>query len=83
MPCNARRHVSKALIALTVGFPLAGMAHGQQQQIRVGEQVPAMQRGGLNPDSFYGKETFQGVAVKDSLEAIKKLEDARDRKSVV
>jgi outer membrane protein assembly factor BamB len=78
MPCKARRHVSKALIALAVGVPLAGVARAQQQQVR--EEVvqqPAVQRGGLNPDSFYGKETFQGVSVRDSLEAVKKIEDAR------
>ena len=27
---------------------------------------PAVPRGGLNPDSFYGKESFQGVSVRDS-----------------
>ncbi len=49
----------------------AGVCFGQPVQ------QPAVPRGGLNPDSFYGKETFQGVSVRDSLEAIKKLEDAR------
>src|SRR5688500_7965122 len=40
----------------------------------IAQQPP---RGGLNPDSFYAKEPIQGVSVRDSLEAIKRLEDAR------
>jgi outer membrane protein assembly factor BamB len=57
------------LVAALVAAPLTAFAQPATQ--------PAMPRGGLNPDSFYGKETFQGVSVRDSLEAIKKLEDAR------
>src|SRR4051794_41092107 len=60
-----------AIIAAT---PLADRALGQVAQPA---QVARPQRGGLNPDSFYGKETFQGVSVRDSLEAVKKIEDAR------
>src|SRR3954452_10890782 len=58
------------LATLCAVAPLATLAQPVAVQ-------PAIPRGGLNPDSFYGKETFQGVSVRDSLEAIKKLEDAR------
>jgi outer membrane protein assembly factor BamB len=67
------RPLSKTLIAAVLAAMPAGIAFGQASQPAV--QVP--QRGGLNPDSFYGKETFQGVSVRDSLEAVKKIEDAR------
>jgi outer membrane protein assembly factor BamB len=71
MPSNTRRLLLAAVAALTC----ASLAPAQQQQ-----QQPVQQqvsRGGLNPDSFYGKESFQGVSVRDSLDAIKKIEDAR------
>ncbi len=64
-----------ATFALISAVPLADRACGQvATQPMVRQQA---QRGGLNPDSFYGKETFQGVSVRDSLEAVKKIEDAR------
>src|SRR3954452_24633032 len=63
-----------ATFAIIAATPLADRALGQ---VVPQPQVARPQRGGLNPDSFYGKETFQGVSVRDSLEAIKKLEDAR------
>src|SRR5689334_10870190 len=68
----AQAGLAAALVFL-VGSPLAGRAFGQPVQ----PQPVRPQRGGLNPDSFYGKETFQGVSVRDSLEAVKKIEDAR------
>src|SRR6476619_8588971 len=62
--------LNKALVTLGLVAAPSGVALAQpMQQVQV--------RGGLNPDAFYGKETFQGVSVRDSLEAIKKLEDAR------
>src|SRR3954470_3810732 len=63
-----------ATFAIIAATPLADRALGQ---VVPQPQVARPPRGGLNPDSFYGKETFQGVSVRDSLEAIKKLEDAR------
>src|SRR5207248_324318 len=73
MPSNARPVFAKTLLALSLVLAAIGdraLAQGTQP-------VQMVQRGGLNPDSFYGKESFQGVSVRDSLEAIKKLEDAR------
>src|SRR3954471_409917 len=63
-----------ATFAIIAATPLADRALGQVAQPA---QVARPQRGGLNPDSFYGKGTFQGVSVRDSLEAVKKIEDAR------
>src|SRR5256885_6508579 len=63
--------LNKALLMFgLVAAPLGVVLAQPVQQV----QAP---RGGLNPDSFYGKETFQGVSVRDSLEAVKKIEDAR------
>jgi len=67
-PFWVRRSVRRVLLAAVLGALPAAL---------VSAQPVAQPRGGLNPDSFYGKETFQGVSVRDSLEAIKKLEDAR------
>lgn len=71
------RRVAQAGFAVTFALisatPLADRALAQPAPA----QVVRQQRGGLNPDSFYGKETFQGVSVRDSLEAVKKIEDAR------
>src|SRR6266576_88173 len=62
--------VNRALLMFVlVAAPLGDVLAQPMQQVQA--------RGGLNPDSFYGKESFQGVSVRDSLEAIKKLEDAR------
>ena len=75
MPSQPIRKLRNLLLAAAaVTLPLVGIAVGQTQPAIQRVQPP---RGGLNPDSFYGKETFQGVSVRDSLEAIKKLEDAR------
>src|SRR4051812_37049123 len=79
MVSTVRRRLVQAGLAATFALastvPLADRACGQvASQPLVRQQV---QRGGLNPDSFYGKETFQGVSVRDSLEAVKKIEDAR------
>src|SRR3954470_8867891 len=63
-----------ATFAIIAATPLADRALGQ---VVPQPQVARPPRGGLNPDSFYGKETFQGVSVRDSLEAVKKIEDAR------
>lgn len=67
---NFRTCCLKVVAAALAAIPFAVHAQPAGQQ-------PAVPRGGLNPDSFYGKESFQGVSVRDSLEAIKKLEDAR------
>ncbi|HEY7120440.1 MAG TPA: hypothetical protein VH475_27900, partial [Tepidisphaeraceae bacterium] len=79
MPSQQIRHLRKILATSVVGTAiLAGVAAAQQLRQAAQPAVPVQPpRGGLNPDSFYGKETFQGVSVRDSLEAIKKLEDAR------
>src|SRR5687767_7522608 len=74
MPLPLRTLRNLLLAAAVTSLPLVGIAVGQTRPAIVRPQPP---RGGLNPDSFYGKETFQGVSVRDSLEAIKKLEDAR------
>src|SRR3954463_827858 len=81
MSFNARpRRMTRPLLALSLAAAAAtmvgwiGLARAQSRPVG----IPQAQRvGGLNPDSFYGKETFQGVSVRDSLEAIKKLEDER------
>ena len=68
---NHRLGVRRILLSAAIAaLPTIG-AWGQPAE------PPAVPRGGLNPDAFYGKESFQGVSVRDSLEAIKKLEDAR------
>jgi outer membrane protein assembly factor BamB len=79
MGSTVRRRLAQAgltaALALISAVPLADRACAQvATQPMVRQQA---QRGGLNPDSFYGKETFQGVSVRDSLEAVKKIEDAR------
>src|SRR5258706_5408383 len=80
MPFKTRLRLSTSLIAAALAaLPLGGFAFAQPAT------QPAMiqPRGGLNPDSFYGKETFQGVSVRDSLEAVKKIEDARRMERLV
>src|SRR4051812_34856358 len=73
MPLKNR--VARVLFAAAVvAVPLIGFSQVRTAPMPQQAQPP---RGGLNPDSFYGKESFQGVSVRDSLEAIKKLEDAR------
>src|SRR4051794_28803506 len=73
MPLKNR--VARVLFAAAVvTVPLVGFSQVRTAPVPQQAQPP---RGGLNPDSFYGKESFQGVSVRDSLEAIKKLEDAR------
>src|SRR4051794_9832949 len=69
MPSKARRVIAAATtVTLALVLPLT-LAQTRPVQI---------QAGGLNPDAFVGKEAAQGVTVKDSLEAIKKLNDARN-----
>src|SRR4051794_24900858 len=77
MPLKTR--VTRTLLAAAVAaVPLVGLAQVRTLPAPVpAQQPPQPPRGGLNPDSFYGKESFQGVSVRDSLEAIKKLEAAR------
>lgn len=73
MPFKTRFGISRNFfLAVLAAFPLVGIAPAQQPASQ-----PAVPHGGLNPDSFYGKESFQGVSVRDSLEAVKKIEDAR------
>ncbi len=69
MPFKTRLGMSGCLLAAALA---AVPAFGQ-----IAATQPGVQRGGLNPESFYGKESFQGVSVRDSLEAVKKIEDAR------
>jgi len=78
MPSQQLRYLRNVLLAAAViMLPCVGIAVGQTRPAILRPPVPQVPRGGLNPDSFYGKESFQGVSVRDSLEAIKKLEDAR------
>ena len=78
MPFNARHRLAKTVLTLAAaGAAVCGGVLVAQVRTLPVQQAQPQQRGGLNPDSFYGKETFQGVSVRDSLEAIKKLEDAR------
>jgi outer membrane protein assembly factor BamB len=78
MPSQQLRYLRNVLLAAAViTLPCVGIAVGQTRPALVRPPMPQVPRGGLNPDSFYGKESFQGVSVRDSLEAIKKLEDAR------
>src|SRR4051812_41191628 len=74
MPSQLRKLRNVLLAAAVLTLPCVGIAVGPTRPAMVRPQVPG---GGLNPASFYGKESFQGVSVRDSLEAIKKLEDAR------
>src|ERR1051325_2136136 len=75
MPLKTRLRLTLAsLAAVVAAVPLSDVA---LSQTRPALQPAVQQRGGLNPDSFYGKETFQNVSVRDSLEAVKKIEDAR------
>lgn len=69
MPFKTRLGMSGCLLAAALAVaPAIGQIAATQ---------PVVPRGGLNPDSFYGKESNQGVSVRDSLEAVKKIEDAR------
>lgn len=73
-PIHVRRSYILSCMALVGVLALSAPSLAAQ----AAAAQPARQiGGGLNPEAFYGKETFQGVAVRDSLEAIKKLEDAR------
>src|SRR5258706_14392516 len=75
MPFNARLRFARTVLTIAAAAGLCGgLLFAQIGGIQQAQQA---QRGGLNPDSFYGKETFQGVSVRDSLEAVKKIEDAR------
>src|SRR5688572_9035270 len=72
-----RTRFARGLFA-TISLGAISVAFGQvAREVPAQPVQPAVPRGGLNPDSFYAKESNQGVSVRDSLEAIKKLEDAR------
>src|SRR6267378_3093926 len=73
MPLNVRHTFCITLLAAAL---VASMVDGRASA-QATQPAQVVVRGGLNPDSFYGKETFQGVSVRDSLEAVKKIEDAR------
>jgi outer membrane protein assembly factor BamB len=79
MPLKTRKcRPSRSILAAVVALSLGALTTPAQVDVGPAATVPApQQRGGLNPDSFYAKEPVQGVSVRDSLEAIKKLEDAR------
>src|SRR5258706_15122269 len=73
MPLNVRQTFFTTFLAVS----LVAAIFGDRASAQATQPAQVVVRGGLNPDSFYGKETFQGVSVRDSLEAVKKIEDAR------